>query len=325
MTLESIERSLTCSLCHELLEAPVLMPCAYAVCKRHVIEATSGNSFKCKLCKQVHVEPPSGFREDVYLSRMVNSLVDERKKQQQQQQAPSNAKHSRPKSSNVAISASSDATYDASEPSIHRRQLSQHFRKLRGDIEADRDAKRLAMDKAYETLLAELAHHEEELATRLDQQVSAIGEVNANRKRLVKQLDDRSSSAAQATQAGGAGGVAGAGTGGGGGGGGDASSPSSSNAGTLMPVDIEYELNDLEVKLNKLKRNLNTLNDQIKQIIFESKAISDNPKRYGQIIHYQVSIRSEPTESDNDNENYPSIKFLIPLSTGEGNGVIIYF
>lgn len=58
-----MESALNCSICNDLLEDPVILPCSCTICKKHVDEKVNeiSETFECPKCKVDHDIPMNGF------------------------------------------------------------------------------------------------------------------------------------------------------------------------------------------------------------------------------------------------------------------------
>ena len=65
--MESILNTIKCSICHEILELPVVLPCNETVCKKHVKD----DFFRCDKCGVEHQIPTNGFQPNIALQKLI--------------------------------------------------------------------------------------------------------------------------------------------------------------------------------------------------------------------------------------------------------------
>lgn len=66
-----------CSICKEILEEPVVLPCGHTVCKKHVKEDDSSIIIKCLECETVHEKAENrGFPKNIVVEKLLRKSFD---------------------------------------------------------------------------------------------------------------------------------------------------------------------------------------------------------------------------------------------------------
>ena len=73
---KDLKSYLICKLCDETYEDPIILPCYKTICSKHVFIETTGDSFKCNLCKSDHPITTNGFTENEEIANLLNLSKD---------------------------------------------------------------------------------------------------------------------------------------------------------------------------------------------------------------------------------------------------------
>jgi hypothetical protein len=73
--METIESAIKCSICRNILESPVLLPCSDSICKKHVT-ILGGQELHCLECDTIHAVPAAGFLENKALSKLLEANIE---------------------------------------------------------------------------------------------------------------------------------------------------------------------------------------------------------------------------------------------------------
>ena len=69
--MDIILNAIKCSICHEILESPVVLPCNETICKKHVSNQLNDNFFRCDKCGVEHQIPTNGFPPNIALQNII--------------------------------------------------------------------------------------------------------------------------------------------------------------------------------------------------------------------------------------------------------------
>ena len=72
--MDTILNAIKCSICREILESPVILPCNDIVCKKHVSNQTN-DIIQCEKCGVEHVIPANGFLPVHSLEKIIKSGI----------------------------------------------------------------------------------------------------------------------------------------------------------------------------------------------------------------------------------------------------------
>ena len=72
--LDLIKESITCSICNDIYQSPVFLPCYNSICKKHVIEQGNVKLYKCRLCADEHQIPEYGFKPNTMALKLIQSF-----------------------------------------------------------------------------------------------------------------------------------------------------------------------------------------------------------------------------------------------------------
>ena len=61
-----------CAICYEIIESPVILPCSYNICKKHVSNQIN-NFIQCEKCGAEHQIPTNGFLANNVLKEIIES------------------------------------------------------------------------------------------------------------------------------------------------------------------------------------------------------------------------------------------------------------
>jgi hypothetical protein len=77
--IDKVKTLFDCSLCNQLLVDPVMIPCGYSICKKHLPDEVlvdgsnaSEKSFKCGICQVEHAVP----KEGIVINRHIQNALD---------------------------------------------------------------------------------------------------------------------------------------------------------------------------------------------------------------------------------------------------------
>ena len=69
--MDRILNIIKCSICQEILESPVILPCNHTVCKKHVTSQIKDDHFNCDKCGVEHGVPTNGFQLLPFLEELI--------------------------------------------------------------------------------------------------------------------------------------------------------------------------------------------------------------------------------------------------------------
>jgi hypothetical protein len=72
--MNKIANVVKCSLCHELLESPVLLPCSCNICNKHVINQNK-DLIRCEKCGVEHQIPTNSFHANNALQMLIKAEI----------------------------------------------------------------------------------------------------------------------------------------------------------------------------------------------------------------------------------------------------------
>ena len=72
--MESIINVMKCAICHDIIESPVILPCSWNVCKKHVSNHTN-DVIRCEKCGAEHRIPTNGFQENNALQVIIKAEI----------------------------------------------------------------------------------------------------------------------------------------------------------------------------------------------------------------------------------------------------------
>ena len=72
--MNSILNAIKCSICQEILESPVILPCNDTICKKHVSNKIN-DLIRCEKCGVVHRIPSNGFQPLPFLEEIIKSEI----------------------------------------------------------------------------------------------------------------------------------------------------------------------------------------------------------------------------------------------------------
>jgi hypothetical protein len=72
--MDRIRNAIKCSICHEILESPVILPCTDTICLKHVSNQSNG-VVRCGKCGVEHQIPANGFLSVPSLEAIIKSEI----------------------------------------------------------------------------------------------------------------------------------------------------------------------------------------------------------------------------------------------------------
>lgn len=75
MSSESIN-PLECSICLNIFQNPVILPCSHNICKSHETDAFENNEITCKVCNTKHTIPETGFTANLLASLLLKANLN---------------------------------------------------------------------------------------------------------------------------------------------------------------------------------------------------------------------------------------------------------
>ena len=74
--MDRILNIINCSICHEIFESPVILPCNDTVCKKHVKDQIKDDFFRCDKCGVENRVPSNGFQPLPFLEELIKIAKD---------------------------------------------------------------------------------------------------------------------------------------------------------------------------------------------------------------------------------------------------------
>ena len=68
--MDRILKLIKCSICYEILESPVILPCNHTICEKHASNQTK-DVIKCEKCGDEHRIPANGFQPNLILRELI--------------------------------------------------------------------------------------------------------------------------------------------------------------------------------------------------------------------------------------------------------------
>ena len=72
--MDRILKAIKCTICHEIIESPVILPCSCTICKKHVSNQTN-DVIRCENCGVEHQIPTNGFQPNNVLKNIIESGI----------------------------------------------------------------------------------------------------------------------------------------------------------------------------------------------------------------------------------------------------------